>query len=146
MEVRQTVLQHQHAFHLPLLLASIMPCHTTRCTSWQLMLSQYKPTTSANNNQYQKGRHNRYSYSTYISALILTLTFNRQQAMVMANTQGKNQGQRSVGSKDGMEIYGRIDRQMDTTNRIILPSNAVGKQLKALRDIKVTCRKTHSIQ
>jgi len=53
----------------------------------------------------------------------MTLTFNSRRAPVKTHAHVKKiQGQRSVGSKDRLKTNGRTD----TTDRLTLPSNAVG--------------------
>jgi len=54
--------------------------------------------------------------------LIMTSTFSLWRAMVMTHARAKCQGQRSVGSKKGVETDGRTD----TTDCCTISSNAVG--------------------
>jgi len=56
----------------------------------------------------------------------VTFSFNHLRAMVVTHTHAKDQGQRSVGSKDKVETDGQTDRR---TKAIALPA-VLGKKIK----------------
>jgi len=60
----------------------------------------------------------------------LTLTFNTMKAMVMTHTHVKDQGRRSVGSKDRVETDGWLDRWRRLQ---YFRANAVGKNNNSLK-------------
>ena len=81
-----------------------------------------------NNIWYTESGRNSIEVFLNLSTLPLTLTFNPMRATVMTYSHAEVQGQRSVGSKDGVEADGRTDRRTDGGGDCITCRiNAVGK-------------------